>query len=278
MRIYYVNSQNVKLDLTTWPYRAQTGDIYNWAWSYESMTNASRNGGKITRFYRGITDKTLTISVAAARRADYYNALKRLFETTERDVVTGSPGRLYVDEYYLSCYIKGSQKTMWESGSGYLVNTLSIVSEYPMWRKETTYSFVQSPILSSDNKRYPYRYGWRYANGLTDQEIQNAHYADSDFKLVISGPVLNPLVNIDSNIYRVDALLLAGEYLVIDSATRTIDKVQVDGGKVNMFNQRSKEYDVFAKVLPGRHKVSWDGTFDFDLTLYAERSEPAWTI
>ena len=95
-------------------------------------------------------------------------------------------------------------------------------------------------------------------------------------KLIIYGEVTDPSVTIAGHIYSVTGHVDADEYLVIDSRTKTITKVESDGDRVNWFQYRNKLNYVFQKIPSGENNVLWDGTFSFNVTLYEERSEPKW--
>lgn len=112
---------------------------------------------------------------------------------------------------------------------------------------------------------------------MNNTYIQNPHFTDVNFTLVIYGPVANPQVIIGDKSYLVNIVLEQGERLEIDSRTRTVTKVSKNGEKVNAFHNREKGKTFFKKIPPGRQKVVWSGKFDWDLTIYEERSEPRWS-
>lgn len=124
---------------------------------------------------------------------------------------------------------------------------------------------------------YPGRYPFRYANGMNNTHVQNPHFTDANFTLVIYGPVVNPQVIIGDKSYLVNIVLEQGERLEIDSRTRTVTKISKNGEQVNAFHNREKGKKFFKKIPPGRQKVVWSGKFDWDLVIYEERSEPRWS-
>ncbi len=68
-----------------------------------------------------------------------------------------------------------------------------------------------------------------------------------------------------------------GDKIVINSAELAITLVKADGTQENMFRYRDKQSDVFEKISSGNHRVMWNGSFDFDLSVIHERGEPKWT-
>ena len=111
---------------------------------------------------------------------------------------------------------------------------------------------------------------------MNNTYIQNPHFTDANFTLVIYGPVTNPQVTIGGNSYLVNIVLEQGERLEVDSRTRTVTKISKNGEHINAFHNREKGKTFFRKIPPGRQTVVWTGKFDWDLILYEERSEPRW--
>lgn len=274
MEMYYKNNLGQSVDFMDWPYMVSESDLFDYAWAYESRDSVNP---KISRFYRELVEKSLKISVAALSQERYRQAVQNILEVTEQDVLNRTPGRLWVNGEYLSCYFIQSQKSDWVPGVEFLVNTFSIVSETGFWIRETPYIFKVSDPVTTNNKKYAYRYAYRYANGLNNVTIVNDHFAPAHFRLIFYGPCTNPHVIIGEHRYQVNILLEVGEYLTVDSRARTVKKTMVNGTIVNAFHNRSTQDSVFEKIPPGTSSVSWPGTFDFDLTLLAERSEPEWT-
>lgn len=274
--ISYVNSRGEKLDLLKPPYLLQTGELFDYEWGYNSVVSYSGQG-KITSFSKEIKERPLTLSILNYSRESYERAIDLFFETVDFDVLNRSPGKLYVGDQYQKCYIITSEKTGWEYDIELLDNTVTYVTEKSVWITEHPYYFRASEILSSNNKRYPGRYAYRYANGLTNTSITNEHYAECNFRLIIYGPCTNPAIYVGGYGYLFKIVLEEGEYLEIDSAAETVTKYMTSGIKVNAFNNRNFADSVFRPIQTGRQEVNWNGRFDFDLILLEERSEPKWS-
>lgn len=274
--ISYVNSRGEKLDLLKPPYLLQTGELFDYEWGYNSVVSYSGQG-KITSFSKEIKERPLTLSILNYSRESYERAIDLFFETVDFDVLNRSPGKLYVGDQYQKCYIITSEKTGWEYDIELLDNTVTYVTEKSVWITEHPYYFRASEILSSNNKRYPGRYAYRYANGLTNTSITNEHYAECNFRLIIYGPCTNPAIYVGGYGYLFKIVLEEGEYLEVDSAAETVTKYMTSGIKVNAFNNRNFADSVFRPIQTGRQEVNWNGRFDFDLILLEERSEPKWS-
>lgn len=270
MQIYYENSKGEVLNLLKPPYCLQTGDLFDYEWSYEAK------GSRITNFLKEVKEKTLLLSILNYSRQAYYDAINNFSEVTEKDVLGKTPGKLWVGEMYLQCYVITSEKSDWEDDIELLDNEITLTTDHPFWVKEHPYYFKMTEAESAGVKRYAYRYAYRYANGLMNTAIVNEHYADCNFRMIIYGPITDPLVYIGGHEYLVNIILQEGEYLEIDSAAETVTKVTMFGERINAFNNRNFEQSVFEPVHPGRQNVGWSGLFNFDLILYEERSEPKW--
>ncbi|WP_461818253.1 phage tail protein [Faecalimonas sp.] len=268
MELYYENHRGVKLDFTKPPYLARDiSELPNFDKSY-SITNNQLN------LETQPGELPITINVLADTKEEYDNACDFLHETMEQDALLNKQGKIYFNGQYVLCTLVGSVKKDWCMGVDFQLNYLRFVAVKPFWIKETEYHFKTASVTSTGNKQYPYKYPYRYANGMKDSFVINEHIAPVHFKLRIYGTCANPFIVIGGHTYRVQTILETGEYLEIDSVSETVIKTKVDGTKVNVFHYRSE--DCFKKILPGRRTINWPGQFDFDLILYEERSEPKW--
>ena len=266
--IIYKNNQNEKIEFGSRELFISDTNLFDYTWQYDT------DFGHIGNFRREVQERKMIISIYGKTEEEANERKNKVFEAFEKDVLLNIPGKLYIGDYYLNCYIvEGTISKYYQQGR-YLAKEVKIVTDTPVWIKETTYHFYIENITGESF--YPYGYPYDYSNGLFIRSITNNHYTDSNFELIIYGPVLNPTVFIKGHPYTVNTDLLAGEYLTINSALKTIIKTKINGEKINEFHRRSKEYSVFKLIEQGQNPVSWSKEFSFDLTLFYERSEPAW--
>lgn len=271
---YKSGSTGEEIELSSGNIRAhiKTAGLYDYEWEVNETTaklgSIVRGFGKKAKKY----DIILDFKGNKSERAAAAEAFHRI---TETDVINQTIGRLTLNGYYIECYIiaskfenSGMPRTVRKQASAY--------APYQFWIAENAYTFHSYGVSSSNNKRYTGRYPYRYANGMSNTYIQNPHFTDANFSLVIYGPVTNPMVSIGGQNYLVNIVLEAGERLEIDSRTETVTKIMANGEAVNAFHNREKGKAFFRKILPGRQQVTWTGKFDWDLTIYEERSEPKW--
>ena len=271
MDVYYVNHLNERIDLDSENIILQYQELFDYSWDCETANN------KISGFYRDSVTIPVTVTVTADTDQEYFEVLEEFYSVIAKDIESVEPGRLYLGNQYLECYISGDLKKDAFMGVPIQVKNLTIVTDRPLWVCENSYTFHSYVVSSSDNKRYAGRYPYRYANGLSNTYIQNPHFTDANFSLAIYGPVVNPQVSIGGQNYLVNIILEEGERLEIDSRTETITKIMATGERVNAFHNREKGKAFFRKIPPGRQPVSWAGGFDWDLMIYEERSEPKWS-
>lgn len=272
MRIYYVNHQNEKIDLDSEHIILQYHELLNYSW------DAEMNNGRIVSFYRESATIPVKVAVTAETEEDFREIIDRFHSVIEKDILNRKPGRLYIGEQYMRCFISGDIKSDVFMKVFIQVKNLTIVTDFPFWIKEKSLSY---PIFNGDEGNnfleYPYDYAYDYTSqqkGLST--LDNDHYADANFKLTIYGPVVNPVINIGNYPYEVNVTVEANEYLVIDSTKNTVTRTLTDGTIVNEYNNRSFENSVFRPIPPGNHSVLWSGDFGWDIILYQERSEPKW--
>lgn len=276
MELFYENSIGKRVDFTKVPFLIQNPeDLFSYEWKYETSKNYSATGN-ITKFSKSVSSKTMDIAIWADSKEEYNKSLNLLNQIAEVDVLNLIPGRLYCDEYYLSCYLYTGKYSEYEEEFYTTNKKINVLTDIPFWIKETPYSFEAKALSISNVKKYAYKYPYRYSISAGENFIDNSHYADCNFKLRIYGPCVNPHIIIGTHRYQVWTILTAGEWLEIDSIRNKVYKVMVNGTKVSLFNERDKLSSVFEKIPPGRQRVAAPGTFNFDLVLYEERSEPEW--
>lgn len=279
--VYYLNSADEKLDLCTWPYMIYDGDILEYDWSYESTSNYGKAGGKIKSFTKGVEKKVLNITIAGRSELVYRKAVDKLADAIEYDVVNLTPGKLFVNGSYIECYIKGIKPDEWVCSCDFMNVELILSVEYPFWLKKKEYIFRKTEQTSANNKKYAYRYPWRYPNGQTQGVIYQDYIKPCDFILTLNGPAVNPSVEINGKNYGILDDVESSEYVVIDTRLGYVRKYLNNTGKSayqNLYDVRTRDNDIYEKLPKGTLPVTWTGEFTFALTLIEERSLPRWSL
>lgn len=252
-------------------------DLRDFSWAYTSANN------RISSFYKGIVKKTVPIVIICESEEEGYKKRNELFELCEKDVIAMQHGKIIIGDYYLKCYVTGSKKANYLSSKGYMETSLEVTTDFPSWVKETTTQFRSlaedsgGGVVGGKNFDFNFDFPFDYSNEFNDKRLKNGGFVGSAFKIIIYGSCSNPAISINDHAYQVNAELSDGEYLTIDSMTKTIVLTKYDGQKENYFHLRNRDSYIFESIPPGENVVTWNGAFGFDVILLEERSEPKWT-
>lgn len=250
---------------------ANSNDLRDYSWRYDSDKN------KIENFRKGVVNKTIPIVIAAPTEEEGVKVKNKIFEVFEKDVVAGISGKIIIGEYYMNAYIYASKKSEYLKSERVLIQSVTVASDKGVWIKVTRNTFGVSPIAQTEGKGYPYGYEHDYSTGNGNVGVlKNRHFAPCDFVLKISGYVMNPSISIDGHSYSVNETIQTNEVLTIDSKKKTITLTKNNGEEVNLFSKRDKSSYIFEKIPSGNLQVYWNSGFNFEVTLYEERSEPKW--
>ncbi len=210
-----------------------------------------------------------------------------IFETFEKDIIfknnnplTSKYGRLYINGYYLNCFIREMSAIGYLKTSRTLRQTVSIITDFPNWIKEIEFFFTDLEEASS-GKKYPYSYPYSYATRAAKQKLQNFYIMPVNFKMEISAKegkiATNPYVIIGDQKYQFNINIQDDEKLIVDSMKKSIIHVLSNGEVSDVLYVRDKLSDIFKKIPIGESDVSISKNTNIKLTLLIERSEPEWT-
>ena len=281
MNVYYQNSAGVRFTLL--------GDgltfidpmeLHTWEWSYSLSNRMTGMGGDASDFARYPRAYDLEIRMRGMSREEFLTQANRLHDITEADMVANSPGRLYVDDQYLVCYLAvAGDKPNHPRNSNFLTREVTVLAVEPYWC--TPVQVVVNPTTdepSNENgKKYDGRYAYRYGTALSGNTIINSHYAAAPVVIEFYGPASNPSIIIAGTTYGVNVTLTATDRLVVDQVRHRIYTVSETGVQTNVFNARNKVYDIFTPIPVGAHNIVYSGDFMVSITMIQQRSELRWT-
>lgn len=271
MKVYYVNSNNEQIDLLSAPYHIEETDFFNFEWSYETENR------RVTRFYRDVETKKISVDIFSQNQKDFYSALNRLVEIFDVDNVSNQKGRLYFNDYYLECNVFKNEKDMNSYILPYAKVDLSLVADSSKWIKEDTYHFYNSNVeRKSGAKKYTYKYPYVYGGSEGQMAVRNAGVVENDILLRIYGPAQNPAVKIGNNLYQINVTLESNERIEIDTLKKKTLKITSHCDEINVFNDRNKDNRLYVPIAPETNIVVWNNSFSFDIVVYDARSEPKW--
>lgn len=272
MIIRYVNSEGVEVILNKEPYKVLVSDLTD----YDNVEIESN--GKIAGFVKEITERKLNIDIISSSKETTQELCNKLNAVFEKDIYNDVAGKIYINDYYMRCFIKSCKKS--KRGNGVIRSyEYTLITDYPFWIKETTYQYLAEPpeaVKYTDLETgimFP-EFPFDFAPVRGEKILGNQSFTDSNFIMTIYGFVESPQVSIAGHPYRVGTTVYEGERLVIDSKKGTVKKIGRLGEVVDCYNARQKDYSVFQKIPPGLNVFQWSGGFGIDITLFDERSEP----
>ncbi|CDC10997.1 putative uncharacterized protein [Lachnospiraceae bacterium CAG:364] len=272
MIIRYVNSEGAEVILNKEPYKVLMSDLTD----YDNVEIESN--GKIAGFTKEITERKLNIDIISSSKETTQELCNKLNEVFEKDIYNNVAGKIYINDYYMRCFIKSCKKS--KRGNGVIRSyEYTLITDYPFWIKETTYQYLAEPpeaVKYTDLETgimFP-EFPFDFAPVRGEKILENPSFADSNFIMIIYGFAESPQVSIAGHPYRVETTVYEGERLVIDSKKGTVKKIGRLGEVVDCYNARQKDYSVFEKIPAGLNVFQWSGGFGIDITLFDERSEP----
>lgn len=276
MIIRYANSEGVEVILNKEPYKVLMSDLTD----YDNVEIESN--GKIVGFIKEIAERKLNIDIISSSKETTQELCNKLNEVFEKDIYNDIAGKIYIDDYYMRCFIKSCKKS--KRGNGVIRSyEYTLITDYPFWIKETTYQYLAEPpeaVKYTDLENgimFP-EFPFDFAPVRGEKILENQSFTDSNFIMTIYGFVESPQVSIAGHPYRVETTVYEGERLVIDSKKGTVKKIGRLGEVVDCYNARQKDYSVFKKIPAGLNVFQWSGGFGIDITLFDERSEPKWSL
>ncbi len=272
--IMYINSFGEIFEFGKNGVYVNENDLRNYEWSFDESNN------NIFNITMGIAKKTIPIVVVKDTKEERNLIKSKMYELFDKDIAAGSCGKLYVGDYYLSCYIYGMDSTDYLAVDNILNASLKVVSQNGLWCKNDMFSFQ----YNSNNEEgtgygYPHDYphGYSFGSGHFGVVTNDSH-TDSDIIISIYGYAQNPEIIIDGIIYKLNFTIDSGKYAVINTKERTIRLIDQTTGIVkNIFRYRDKTNYIFEKIPSGTHDVYWNSRFNFNIEVLLERGEPLWT-
>ncbi len=277
MEISYVNSKGATLYLDRKPYFVEKSGLYDFSWSLGFAARPLYDGGRVVSRRRPNTVRELTMYVYADTQEQFCKAMNDLSEVMTTDVEELSPGRLYIGEQYLSCFVSAGEKTVSKDWPCCVKIKLSFFPQNPCWCTESTFSFKFGEQEDDVGLKYPKKYPYRYSSLSKAANIINDNCAPSPMIIRIFGPAENPRLSVGGVPMGVDVTLESGECAVIDQTERTIYKASTTGERTNLFNRRLKNGNIFAYAPAGVSLIECTGELNIDVTLIKQRSEPQWS-
>lgn len=271
--IFYRNNEGREIHFNSHPYYLnRTTDLFSHRWDYIN----SEYVDKIEAFNMRFVEKGFNIGVLGKNDREYASALNTINNVFDYDIRHMLPGRLYCGKDYLNCYIIACEQDTYDTRANKVIKPYKLIAESGEWIRESYFTTIKRTQGSDVGLDYPYDYEFDYAYSDDINTIINESVADADFIMTIYGYTYYPEVTINDNVYQIRTLIDPKERVDINSIEKTVIKTTYQGDKLNYFGFRNPEYDIFAKIPSGKHKINLNGEFPVAITLFNYRSEPEW--
>lgn len=278
MKLFYKSSDGTIFDLMDGDITCDTPEtLLKRKWKYKTVS-AVNGFSKIKSFYKETEEYQLTISLLCDNKAEFNKLTEKLLMSFEKDITTMQPGRIYWNDYYKEVFCIITEPSDFEEYLESVEQKLTLLCLYDYWIKDSTVNFSSGTEIDFNfNADFPFEFGnfefmpTEYLSVLDTQSNDESH-----FKILFFGPCSNPYITIGGNEYRLKNCALSdGEYIVIDSKSRTIYKYSKSGEKENILHLRFNNR-IFDKLPAGKSKVTKPNDLQVQVTAYTERSEPVW--
>lgn len=258
MIIKYVNNFGESVNLNEYPYKMLISDIFDY--DQNIISNENKIIGFTSEF---ISDRTVSVDVHRTKEKTAFQLVNTLTDIFQKDVLANSPGRLYVDNWYLRCFFSSREMDRWDTAV--IISTEYKVSfDKAIWIKEESYyippvdivgeiEFIEVPAV-----------------------LKNTHFKECDFTLKAHGPFTGVMFYINDNMYYIKTACEEGEYLLLDTRNETIIKMDSSGKETNVYSTQVFELDNFKKIPPGDNTIKYGRHYAMEITIFQERSEPKW--
>lgn len=256
-------------------------ELRNWEWTYgtgaagDSVTSFSRRPSKPS-------EKQFPVGVAAKDGESGIELRNRIDRIGEADVAAMAPGRLYVGDRYVKCWIIAGEPTNYWLDDRFYEVELTLLVEDPGWVLERERRFV--PETGSDSgpgEDFPFDFPVEFKRERLSKYVENEAMFPCDFLWRVYGPATAPYIRIAGNLYKVNVDLSLGDRLEVSSADRTIRVVNQSGVATDAYGSREKGAEgsgsyVFQKIPAGDSSLAWDNSFAFDLVTYDVVTQCPW--
>lgn len=168
MNVYYVNHTGAKFTLLgdglTY---IDPMELHSFEWSYVVTNRLSGMGGVATDFARRPRTFELELRMRGYDRQQFLDQVNSLHDITEADMIAGEPGRLYVDEQYLTCYmaVSGADPSH-PRLSNFMTKVVTVLAIEPYWCTPVTVTlYAPQEESGQEPQLWFFKTGVQYVTG-----------------------------------------------------------------------------------------------------------------
>lgn len=281
IELIYESSSGKKLNLTQLPYWTNVEPIFDYEWDYTERDR--RRGSIVAGFTKKVATKQLVLHILGENKAQRDLAIDEFNSAIETDIYNGTPGKIWCGDWYTLGYIVASKNEKWQYDKPVVKKTITLVREQESWFRKIVKKSYESNMIKPDpeewDKDFEPNYDYKY-DFMTDFDASvkliNPDVLPSNFILNIQGYAEQPEIHIGENVIQFNLEVPHGAVLQVSAITKKTTMTLADRTEINVFGARSPDYYIFQRLPSGVNTVTWNGMFDWEITLFEERSEPRW--
>lgn len=276
-KIRYVAANGDVLNLSGGAIDADATDLPSWQLEAVAINNT------VAGLVRSLPEYEIPLVIVANSEQEAITAKNALYEIPARDRASLTPGRLYLNDWYITGYITASTVDNFWQYRAFAQYVLTFIATVPKWTREASFSATPQEGEQDAWLNFPYDFPYDYGGRSQSSTVDNGNYAEAPAVIRMYGVAVNPFVTIGGNTYQANVTLSAGDYLELDGVNSTATVVRMNGARENAFSMIAGELAkgsgsyAFQPIPVGISEVQWPGSFAVDVVIYEQRDEPRWS-
>lgn len=269
-KITYENSLGESLAFGEGGLFASANDLRDYGWEYNTV------GDRVSSFRRTMVEKNVTLTFAGNSKEECRRMRDMAHTLFEQDIIQVTPGKIWIGEYYLECYVIGTSNESYLDNGRYLETKVKILAESQEWKQDRDVPDLNRVIPGNNGYEPDHDFDIDYSLDYTVGKAV-VDSVEAEFTLVIHGYAKNPCVVIAEHAYRLNMVIPAGCHAVIDSEHKTIKMYRrYDDEISNCLYARDPDSYIFERIPYGENNVYKPQGVNIELTIHELRSEPKW--
>ena len=264
LNVFYLNNKGDRIDFDGSNYLITSlKDLINYAWKYSVNDYSNRISG----FQTGTAESEIKIITIGQSKSDLNFSIKKMEDVFGSDIVEETEGKLYVNEFYLPCFIVACSDVTYSNDKKMCKREYKLVSYEKLWIKATLYKNAGSNGLG-----YEYLKDYSVENmatkqlvALTNNTVRKADYSarmklrsvDKSWNLQLmwakENKIVDEMVDIAEQHIVLDQEITESDVVELNTKDKTV-RLLLDNDYVNIFGSRNLYFDyVFSQIDSGTH-------------------------
>lgn len=275
-KIKYVSASGEVLDLSGGSFDAIPTALPSWELEAITLNNS------VAGLRRNMPTFEIPLIIVANSPQDGIEARNALYTIPARDRSNLTPGRMYVNEWFIHGYLTASTvDNFWQlkSAAQYV---LTFMATDQKWTYDYEFNIETRQEETDEWLNFSYDFPYNFGGKSANETVENINFMESPATIRMYGASVNPFVTIAGNTYQANVRLNEGDFLEVDTLNAKVTVRRVNGATENAFSKVYGEFEkgsgsyIFQPIPPGVAEVQWPGNFDVDVIVHDQRDEPKW--